>query len=81
MLSLVPGKKLEKFKPFIPKLEKQLDSCGKWRLAQKIRRQRFRWWETGTTFHVCKWGHSVIKTEMQLHATAQREIFLKEEIQ
>jgi len=73
---------LKNFIPSISYLESQLESWGKWRLAQKSRHQRFRSWETDlTVIRVCQWAHSVIKAEMQLFATAQREIFLKEEIE
>lgn len=63
---------------YIPYTEKPIGRFGTWRLAQKIR--RYLHYRDGRTHHVYKWAQRVITTEIQLCATSQREVFLKEEI-
>lgn len=63
---------------YIPYTEKPIGRFGTWRLAQKIR--RYIYYRDEPTHNVYKWAHRVITKEIQLCATAQREVFLKEEI-
>lgn len=63
-------------------VEKPIGRNGTWRLAQKVRREshyRKYCWDIKLN-DAYKWARPVIKTEMQLCATVQRELFLKEEI-
>ncbi|CRL25016.1 unnamed protein product [Penicillium camemberti] len=64
------------------RVEKPIGRNGTWRLAQKVRReihyQEYCWDIKHNRAY--KWAQIVIKTEMQLCATVQRELFVKEEI-
>ncbi|KAJ5879655.1 hypothetical protein N7455_003120 [Penicillium solitum] len=63
-------------------VEMPIERNGTWRLAQKVRReihyQEYCWDIRRNGAY--KWAQLVIKKEMQLCATVQRELFLKEEI-
>ncbi|KAJ5466149.1 hypothetical protein N7530_009936 [Penicillium desertorum] len=64
-------------------VEKPIGRYGLWRVAQKCRRRDHYeiYSRDMKKTDAYEWAQSVIKTEMQLCATVQRELFLKEETQ
>jgi hypothetical protein len=72
----LPNKKQERV---ILPLERVLERTGNWKLAQRVRRQRFYWWQKqhGSVY---EWAYFAIKTEMKLCETVQRELYINDEI-
>lgn len=73
----------EKAKKPLIHVEKPIGRYGFWRIAQKCRRRNHydAYCRDTKKNDAYEWAQSVIKTEMQLCATVQRMLFLKEEIQ
>jgi hypothetical protein len=60
--------------------EEIAEKSGRWIYAQLLRGMRYIWWETDREIFL-QWAQSIIKTEIRLRETTQRESYLKELIQ
>jgi hypothetical protein len=60
--------------------EEIAEKSGRWIYAQLLRGMRYIWWETDREIFL-QWAQSIIKTEIRLRETTQREFYLKELIQ